>query len=99
MLLIHIPDDLRMYVPILARRKTARQITGLEICRALSILTALSFLPQLHRIGTQKTSKGVSTDYVFWNLLCATEQLKYFVYLLIAKDPHEKIPLVYDPPT
>ncbi|KAJ6049541.1 uncharacterized protein N7446_007133 [Penicillium canescens] len=66
---------------------------------ALTILTALSFLPQLHRIRTQKTSKGISTDYVFWNLLCATEQFKFFVYLLIAKDPEQNIPLVYDPPT
>lgn len=38
-------------------------------------------------------------NYVFWNLLCATEQFKFFVYLLIAKDPEQNIPLVYDPPT
>jgi hypothetical protein len=36
---------------------------------------------------------------VFWNLLCATEQFKFFVYLLIAKGPEQDIPLVYDPPT
>lgn len=38
-------------------------------------------------------------DYIFWNLLCATEQFKFFVYLLKAKDPEQNIPLVYDPPT
>ncbi|KAJ5541197.1 hypothetical protein N7494_006273 [Penicillium frequentans] len=66
---------------------------------ALTILTALSFLPQLLRIWIKKTSKGISTDYVFWNLLCATEQFKFFVYLLIAKHPEQNIPLVYHPPT
>lgn len=99
MLLIPIPNGLRVYVLILARTKNTRRLTSLEIRRALTVLTALSFLPQLHRIWTQKTSKGISTDYIFWNLLCATEQFKFFVYILIAKNPEQNIPLVYDPPT
>ncbi|KAJ9299780.1 hypothetical protein DTO271G3_2664 [Paecilomyces variotii] len=47
----------------------------------LLFLTIASFIPQLHRIQTKKTSTGLSLFYILFNLLSTTEQftLGFFI--------------------
>ncbi|KAH8897577.1 hypothetical protein GQ53DRAFT_817870 [Thozetella sp. PMI_491] len=55
------------------------QLGGMDILPnwlriVLSILSLLSFLPELLHIKTKKDSTGVSLYYVLWNLVSVTEQ-------------------------
>ncbi|KAJ0425645.1 hypothetical protein BJY00DRAFT_274669 [Aspergillus carlsbadensis] len=64
----------------------------------LSILTVISFLPQLHAIWRRGSSAGVSVYYVLLNLIWATEQFTLFFFLLI-NDTEGAGRIVYEPPT
>ncbi|KAL3474873.1 hypothetical protein BJX99DRAFT_230850 [Aspergillus californicus] len=49
----------------------------------LTILTTLSFTPQLYTILSRKSSAGISLSYVLFNLLVATEQFTLVFFLMI----------------
>ncbi|KAL4885398.1 hypothetical protein BJY04DRAFT_134061 [Aspergillus karnatakaensis] len=49
----------------------------------LIILTALSFIPQLYRLFSLKTSTGISITYILFNLIVATEQFTNEFYIMV----------------
>jgi uncharacterized protein with PQ loop repeat len=49
---------------------------------ALSILTILSFLPQLRRLWSTKNTSSISIYYVLFNLIVATNQFTIIFALL-----------------
>lgn len=54
----------------------------------LSILSVLSFTPQLRRIFTSKDSTGISHYYVLFNLVSATEQFMFgLIYIVESNQP------------
>ncbi|KAL2834400.1 hypothetical protein BDW59DRAFT_156332 [Aspergillus cavernicola] len=62
----------------------------------LLVLSALSFLPQLQRIWSQKTSAGISISYVLLNLIVATEQFT-IIFLLMISAPEATSNFTHDP--
>ncbi|KAL2802392.1 hypothetical protein BJX63DRAFT_415163 [Aspergillus granulosus] len=50
----------------------------------LITLTAISFLPQLRRLYSTKSSLGLSPSYVLCNLIVATEQFAIIFYLMVS---------------
>ncbi|KAL4796127.1 hypothetical protein BDV19DRAFT_388546 [Aspergillus venezuelensis] len=66
----------------------------------LTLLTILSFIPQLYKIRTQKSSAGLSLYYILINTICATEHFTTFFYIL-TNDTMDPGPnrLVHKPPT
>ncbi|KAJ6127294.1 hypothetical protein N7523_002906 [Penicillium sp. IBT 18751x] len=66
----------------------------------LLIFAIFSFLPQILRIRSKQTTSGVSSHYVLWNLICATEQLAIFIFLLFnAYDPEGGTIFLHTPPS
>ncbi|ORX95928.1 hypothetical protein BCR34DRAFT_594014 [Clohesyomyces aquaticus] len=49
----------------------------------LLVSSVLSFVPQLHRIFTRKTSSGISTCYVLFNLISTTEQFTLAFFCIV----------------
>ncbi|KAF2852201.1 hypothetical protein T440DRAFT_497770 [Plenodomus tracheiphilus IPT5] len=49
----------------------------------LSLLSLISFLPQFHHIFRKRSSSGVSTYYLLFNLISTTEQFTLFFFLLV----------------
>ena len=48
----------------------------------LLVLTVTSFIPQLYRTTSRKNSSGISTNYLLFNLISATEQFAFtFFYI------------------
>ncbi|KAJ6142728.1 hypothetical protein N7471_002181, partial [Penicillium samsonianum] len=68
--------------------------------RILLILTVVSFIPQILRIWTKKNIKGISSFYILFNLISATEQLTIYIYLLFNEyDPKGGTIFLHTPPS
>ncbi|KAJ0417849.1 hypothetical protein BJY00DRAFT_288795 [Aspergillus carlsbadensis] len=65
----------------------------------LIALTAISFLPQLHRLHVKKISLGISPSYVLCNLIVATEQFAIFFFLMVNVPEIGGDMLVHEPRT
>ncbi|KAJ5559770.1 hypothetical protein N7513_002169 [Penicillium frequentans] len=65
----------------------------------LLILTIISFLPQILRIQTKQTTCGISSLYVLWNLICATEQLTIYIYALFLEYEPDGNVFLHSPPS
>ena len=56
--------------------------------RLLIIPTAISFIPQYRLILSRKDCEGISFAYVFFNLLSATEQFAFGLYISVPHFDH-----------
>ncbi|KAL3465922.1 hypothetical protein BJX64DRAFT_251277 [Aspergillus heterothallicus] len=65
----------------------------------LLFLTAISFIPQLHRLFWKKNSLGLSPSYVLCNLIVATEQFALMFYMMISMPEAAGDSFVHDPHT
>jgi uncharacterized protein with PQ loop repeat len=46
-------------------------------------MSLLSFVPQLHRTSSRKSSSGISVYYTLFNLISATEQFALAFFLVV----------------
>jgi uncharacterized protein with PQ loop repeat len=51
--------------------------------RLLLIASAISFIPQLHRTISKRESTGISTFYLLFNLISATEQFALAFFFIV----------------
>ncbi|KAL4796129.1 hypothetical protein BDV19DRAFT_388548 [Aspergillus venezuelensis] len=65
----------------------------------LTVLTAASFAPQLHRIWSRSSSTDISIVHLLATLLCATEHFTFFFYLLFKEELADASHFIHNPPT
>ncbi|PYI12925.1 hypothetical protein BO99DRAFT_397778 [Aspergillus violaceofuscus CBS 115571] len=65
----------------------------------LLILTIASFYPQLFRIQTTHTTRGISSLSILWSLIRATEQLTISIFSLYVDVGSDGNILLHDPPS
>jgi uncharacterized protein with PQ loop repeat len=70
-----------------------------DINSILLILTVGSFLPQILRFQTKQTTSGVSSLYILWNLIHATEQFTIYVYAIFTEGEPDGSIFLHSPPT
>ncbi|KAJ5951188.1 uncharacterized protein N7479_009601 [Penicillium vulpinum] len=69
-------------------------------CRVILLILAIcSFLPQILRFQTKQTTNGVSSLYVLWNLIHATEQLTIYIYFMFTEGEPDGTIFLHSPPS
>jgi hypothetical protein len=70
-----------------------------DLISILLILTVGSFLPQILRFQTKQTTNGVSSLYVLWNLIQATEQFTIYIYAIFTEGEPDGSMFLHSPPS
>jgi uncharacterized protein with PQ loop repeat len=71
----------------------------IDLISVLLILTVCSFLPQILRFQTKQTNNGVSSLYILWSLIHATEQLTIYVYIIFTEPETDGSMFLHSPPS
>ena len=75
---LELPVWLRMFVQFLNTLYIVLILSSIFL-----VLTVASFIPQLHRTIFRKQSSGMSTNYLLFNLISATEQFAFTFFHIV----------------